>query len=139
MQSFYSLGKDKIKVLLLEGVHKTAVGSVSGQRLCHAGLSRQGAARGGIVRGDCRCAHCWYPLAHPVAHRTVFAAARKLMAVGCFCIGTQSGGPGRRCPDAACRCSMRRFPTPARWPNWCWRKMLMRGIPSAMRCIAAAG
>ncbi len=82
-----SLSKDRIKVLLLEGVHDTAValfeqaGYTNVQRLPKAldGDNLLDAVRGVHILG--------------IRSRTqltpeVFAAADRLMAVGCFCIGT---------------------------------------------------
>ena len=47
----------------------------------------------------------------------VLAEAKRLIAVGCFCIGTNQVDSTR--PNwPASRCSTRPTPTPAAWPNW---------------------
>ena len=82
-----SLSKDKIRILLLEGIHASAV-----DNLARAGYRNVEQLKGALDRDT--------PLekvsqAHMVGIRSrtqldaeVLEAARRLMAIGCFCIGT---------------------------------------------------
>lgn len=82
-----SLEKDKIKFLLLEGVHPSALES-----LRRAGYSNIEYHKGALDTEQLKASICD---AHFVGIRSrtqlteeIFAAAEKLVAVGCFCIGT---------------------------------------------------
>ncbi|MGL5006806.1 MAG: phosphoglycerate dehydrogenase [Plesiomonas sp.] len=82
-----SLEKDKIKFLLLEGVHPRAV-----DLLRSAGYSNIEYHKGALSDAELKIAICD---AHFVGLRSrthlteeIFSAAEKLVAVGCFCIGT---------------------------------------------------
>nr|WP_294863654.1 phosphoglycerate dehydrogenase [uncultured Pseudogulbenkiania sp.] len=82
-----SLAKDKIKILLLEGVHQTAVDSFRQDGYSQIDYHKKALAPEELLE---RIAD-----AHIIGIRSrsqltdeVFAAANKLMAVGCFCIGT---------------------------------------------------
>ncbi len=82
-----SLEKSKIKFLLLEGVHPSAVAT-----LHNAGYSNIEQHQKALAPEDLKAA---IASAHFVGIRSrtqltedVFEAARKLVAVGCFCIGT---------------------------------------------------
>ncbi|CZF78667.1 D-3-phosphoglycerate dehydrogenase [Grimontia indica] len=82
-----SLEKDKIKILLLEGVHPTALEVLQG-----AGYSNIEYHKGSLAGEELEAA---IADAHFVGIRSrtqltekVFAKAQKLVAVGCFCIGT---------------------------------------------------
>ncbi|OOE98344.1 phosphoglycerate dehydrogenase [Salinivibrio sp. IB643] len=85
--SHYSLDKNKIKILLLEGVHPTAVESFK-----QAGYTNIEYHKGSLTGEDLETA---IKDAHFVGLRSrtqlteaVFKQAKKLVAVGCFCIGT---------------------------------------------------
>ncbi len=82
-----SLGKDKIRFLLLEGVHQSAVDS-----LLHAGYKNveyiTTALTDDELKEKIKDAHFVGIRSRTQLTREVFEAANKLIAVGCFCIGT---------------------------------------------------
>lgn len=82
-----SLDKDKIKILLLEGVHPSAV-----QTLARAGyhnvVTHAGALPHEQLLAEIADAHFVGIRSRTQLTEEVFAAAKKLVAVGCFCIGT---------------------------------------------------
>ena len=82
-----SLDKDKIKVLLLEGVHDTAA-----RAFREAGYTdverRGGAVDGAELPALVRDVHFLGIRSRTQLTEEVFAAAEKLVAVGAFCIGT---------------------------------------------------
>jgi D-3-phosphoglycerate dehydrogenase len=83
----HSLSKDKIKVLLLEGVHENAVsefashGYASIERLPHALAEAELIER---IQG----VHLLGIRSATKVSEKVLAAANRLVAIGCFCIGT---------------------------------------------------
>ncbi|MCJ8298024.1 MAG: phosphoglycerate dehydrogenase [Pseudomonadales bacterium] len=82
-----SLDKSKIKILLLEGVHQSAVDSLESNGYSnieyHTGSLTEEELLGCI--GD---VHFIGIRSRTQLNAKVFAAANKLVAVGCFCIGT---------------------------------------------------
>ncbi|XBS69090.1 phosphoglycerate dehydrogenase [Acerihabitans sp. KWT182] len=82
-----SLEKDKIKFLLVEGVHQTAI-----DNLRHAGYTNieyhKGALDTESLKASIRDAHFVGIRSRTHLSEEVLAAAEKLVAVGCFCIGT---------------------------------------------------
>ncbi len=82
-----SLKKDKIKFVLFEGVHQSAVDS-----LLHAGYSNveyiTTAMSGDELKDKVKDAHFVGLRSRTQLTREVFESAKKLIAVGCFCIGT---------------------------------------------------
>ncbi|GAB2480102.1 phosphoglycerate dehydrogenase [Comamonas humi] len=82
-----SLDKSKIKFLLLEGIHPSAL-----QVLRDAGYTNvealTGALEGEELRSKIADAHFVGIRSRTQLTEEVFAAAHKLVAVGCFCIGT---------------------------------------------------
>ena len=86
MQS-YSLDKDKIKVLLLEGVHQTAVEAFQASGYVTLDYHAKALPEAELCAAIAD-AHIVGIRSRTQLTETVFAAARKLMAVGCFCIGT---------------------------------------------------
>ncbi|MGL4269193.1 MAG: NAD(P)-dependent oxidoreductase, partial [Plesiomonas sp.] len=82
-----SLEKDKIKFLLLEGVHPKAV-----DLLRSAGYSNieyhKGALDSAALKEAIRDAHFVGLRSRTQLTAEVIAAAEKLVAIGCFCIGT---------------------------------------------------
>ncbi|WP_192457862.1 phosphoglycerate dehydrogenase [Musicola keenii] len=82
-----SLEKDKIKFLLLEGVHQSAV-----ENLRAAGYTNieyhKGALDPESLKASIRDAHFVGIRSRTHLTEEIFAAAEKLVAVGCFCIGT---------------------------------------------------
>lgn len=87
MPSEFSLPKDRIKILLLEGVHESAV-----ELLASSGYSNitrlTGAVEGEALREAVEGVHVLGIRSRTQLTTEVFEAARRLMAVGCFCIGT---------------------------------------------------
>lgn len=82
-----SLSKDKIRILLLEGISETAV-----DNFARSGYHNVEVVNGSLPRAELLTA---VSNAHIIGIRSrtqldeeVFQAARKLLAVGCFCIGT---------------------------------------------------
>ncbi|MGV3346631.1 phosphoglycerate dehydrogenase [Enterobacteriaceae bacterium LUAb1] len=82
-----SLEKDKIKFLLVEGVHQRAI-----ETLQAAGYTNieyyKGALDAEALKAAIRDAHFIGIRSRSKLTDDVFAAAEKLVAVGCFCIGT---------------------------------------------------
>ena len=82
-----SLDKSKIRILLLEGVHQTAV-----ETLTQAGYSNIEYIKTALTEADLiekiKGAHFVCIRSRTQLNRNVFAAAKKLVAIGCFCIGT---------------------------------------------------
>jgi len=87
MAPAYSLAKEKIKILLLEGVHPSAVECFEQQGYTeivqHAGAMNEDELAECI--GDY---HFVGIRSRTQLSRKVFAQAKRLTAVGCFCIGT---------------------------------------------------
>lgn len=85
--SHYSLDKNKIKILLLEGVHPTAVESFK-----QAGYTNieyhKGSLTGEYLETAIKDAHFVGLRSRTQLTEAVFKQAKKLVAVGCFCIGT---------------------------------------------------
>lgn len=82
-----SLEKDKIKFVLFEGVHQSAVDSLE-----HSGYTNvdyiHTAMTGDELKEKVKDAHFIGLRSRTQLTREVFEAAPKLIAVGCFCIGT---------------------------------------------------
>lgn len=82
-----SLDKSKIKFLLVEGVHQKAI-----DNLRAAGYSNiefhKGALDSEALKSSIRDAHFIGIRSRTQLTEEIFAAAEKLVAVGCFCIGT---------------------------------------------------
>lgn len=87
MSSSTSLDKSKIRILLLEGVHQSAVDNFK-----RAGYSNieyiKTALAGDDLKAKIADAHFVGIRSRTQLTEDVFAAAQKLIAVGCFCIGT---------------------------------------------------
>ncbi|GEO80164.1 phosphoglycerate dehydrogenase [Pararhodospirillum oryzae] len=82
-----SLPKDKIRIVLFENIHDNAV-----QYFHNRGYSNiehlKGALDGDALKEKVRDAHMIGIRSRTQLTRPIFEAAEKLMAVGCFCIGT---------------------------------------------------
>lgn len=82
-----SLPKDKIKFLLLEGVHPSAVETL--QRDGYTNIeTHTGALPAEQLKAAIAGAHFVGIRSRTQLTEDIFAAAKKLVAVGCFCIGT---------------------------------------------------
>jgi D-3-phosphoglycerate dehydrogenase len=82
-----SLQKDKIRILLLEGIHQTAVDNFKAHGYTNV-ESISGALTGDELKEKIRDAHFVGIRSRTQLTEDVFAAANKLIGVGCFCIGT---------------------------------------------------
>ena len=82
-----SLDKDKIKVLLLEGIHDTAVEAFE-EAGYHTIERRTGAVPEAELPGLVRDVHFLGIRSRTQLTAEVLAAAERLVAVGAFCIGT---------------------------------------------------
>ncbi|NDL64171.1 phosphoglycerate dehydrogenase [Acerihabitans arboris] len=82
-----SLEKDKIKFLLVEGVHQSAVDNL--KRAGYTNIEyHKGALDSAALKASIRDAHFVGIRSRTNLTEDVFAAAEKLVSVGCFCIGT---------------------------------------------------
>ncbi|MBS0894987.1 phosphoglycerate dehydrogenase [Tatumella sp. JGM130] len=82
-----SLEKDKIKFLLVEGVHQTALDNLRAAGYTNIEFHK-GALDTESLKDSIRDAHFIGIRSRSQLTEEVFAAAEKLIAVGCFCIGT---------------------------------------------------
>ena len=87
MSNATSLDKSKIKILLLEGVHQSAVDSLNANGYSNIEYHTGSLSEAELLSkvGD---VHFIGIRSRTQLNETVFAAAKKLLAVGCFCIGT---------------------------------------------------
>jgi len=85
--SQFSLDKSKIRFLLLEGVHKNALDVLSTNGYTNIEYLR-GALDEDALIAKIKDAHFIGIRSRTQLTEKVFAAANKLIAVGCFCIGT---------------------------------------------------
>ncbi len=85
--SQFSLDKSKIRFLLLEGVHKNALDVLSNNGYTNIEYLR-GALDEDVLIEKIKDAHFVGIRSRTQLTEKVFAAANKLIAVGCFCIGT---------------------------------------------------
>ncbi|WP_312239673.1 phosphoglycerate dehydrogenase [Pantoea sp.] len=82
-----SLEKDKIKFLLVEGVHQSALDNLRAAGYTNIEFHK-GALDTEALKASIRDAHFIGIRSRTHLTEEVFAAAEKLVAVGCFCIGT---------------------------------------------------
>ena len=82
-----SLGKDKIRILLLEGVHQSAIESLNDAGYHNIEIHPKALSGDELIHAV-RDAHFIGIRSRTQLTREVLAAAQKLVAVGCFCIGT---------------------------------------------------
>lgn len=82
-----SLGKDKIKFLLLEGIHQTALDTLKAAGYTNIEYHK-GALDTEQLKASIRDAHFIGLRSRTLLTKEIFATAEKLIAVGCFCIGT---------------------------------------------------
>ena len=82
-----SLEKDKIKFLLVEGVHQTALDNLRAAGYTNIEFHK-GALDSESLKESIRDAHFIGIRSRTHLTEEIFAAAEKLVAVGCFCIGT---------------------------------------------------
>jgi D-3-phosphoglycerate dehydrogenase len=82
-----SFEKDKIRIVLLEGIHESAVEHMKSQGYTNI-ESLKGALTGDELKEKVRDAHVIGIRSRTQLTEDIFEAAEKLMAVGCFCIGT---------------------------------------------------
>ncbi|KFF65952.1 phosphoglycerate dehydrogenase [Pectobacterium brasiliense] len=82
-----SLEKDKIKFLLVEGVHQSALDNLRAAGYTNIEFHK-GALEPEALKASIRDAHFVGIRSRTHLTEEIFAAAEKLIAVGCFCIGT---------------------------------------------------
>lgn len=82
-----SLDKSKIKILLLEGVHQSAVDTLNAQGYTNIEFHTSALPEAQLLE-SIKDAHFVGIRSRTQLTATVFDAAEKLVAVGCFCIGT---------------------------------------------------
>ncbi len=82
-----SLEKDKIKFLLVEGVHQSALDNLRAAGYTNIEFHK-GALDSAALKEAIRDAHFIGLRSRTKLTADIFAAAEKLVAVGCFCIGT---------------------------------------------------
>lgn len=87
MSQHLSLPKDKIKFLLLEGVHQNAIDTLNAAGYTNIDY-RKTALEGDALKEAIQDAHFIGIRSRTQLTEEVFEAANKLIAVGCFCIGT---------------------------------------------------
>ncbi len=85
--SQFSLDKSKIRFLLLEGVHQNALNVLNSQGYSNIEYLKT-ALEEDVLIEKIRDAHFIGIRSRTQLTEKVFAAAQKLIAVGCFCIGT---------------------------------------------------
>ena len=85
--SQFSLDKSKIRFLLLEGVHQNALNVLNNQGYSNIEYLKT-ALEEDVLIEKIRDAHFVGIRSRTQLTEKVFAAAQKLIAVGCFCIGT---------------------------------------------------
>lgn len=85
--SSLSLPKDKIRILLLEGIHDSAVNWLASQG--YAEVTRlKGALEGNALKEALKGVHMLGIRSRTNISREIIETADRLMAIGCFCIGT---------------------------------------------------
>lgn len=82
-----SLEKDKIKFLLVEGVHPSAIAHLRAAGYTNLDIHK-GALSKEALKEAIRDAHFIGIRSRTQLSAEIFASAKKLIAVGCFCIGT---------------------------------------------------
>lgn len=87
MSHNHSLPKDKIRFLLLEGVHQNAIDTLNAAGYTNIDY-RKTALEGEALKEAIKDAHFIGIRSRTQLTEEVFEAANKLIAVGCFCIGT---------------------------------------------------
>ncbi|UAK22233.1 phosphoglycerate dehydrogenase [Kluyvera sp. CRP] len=83
----FSLNKEKIKILLVEGVHQTAVDTLHAAGYTNIEYYK-GALDSKELKESIRFAHFIGLRSRTHLNEEILAAAEKLVAIGCFCIGT---------------------------------------------------
>lgn len=82
-----SLAKDKIKILLLEGVHQSSIETLKAQGYSNIEFLKTSLPESELIE-KIKDVHFIGIRSRTQLTETVFAHANKLVAVGCFCIGT---------------------------------------------------
>lgn len=107
-----SLDKSKIRFLLLEGVHQNAVDTLKA-----AGYTNIEYLTGSLPEAELKekiaDAHFIGIRSRTQLTEEIFDCAKKLVAVGCFCIGTNQS-TSKLPASAVSPCSTRPTPTPVR-------------------------
>lgn len=140
MQARLSLDKSKLKFLLLEGIHPSAVEALNRDGY-HQLETHAQALAGDELIAAIRDAHFVGLRSRSQLTEAVLSQAPKLTAIGCFCIGTNQ--VDLQAPrGVAFRYSTRRSRIRAALPNWCSARSscCCAASPKKTRsCIVAAG
>lgn len=86
-QHHFSLDKSKIRILLLEGVHQTAVDALKADGYSNIEFHKKSLPEDALIE-SIREAHFVGIRSRTHLTDAVLAEAKKLVAIGCFCIGT---------------------------------------------------
>jgi D-3-phosphoglycerate dehydrogenase len=108
-----SFPKQDIKVLLLEGVAQTAVENFRAAGYTNIEFHEKSLPEPALIKAISD-AHFVGIRSRTQLTAEVIAEARRLTAIGAFCIGTNQ----INLDAAQARCSTRRTRTPARSPSW---------------------
>ena len=127
-----SLEKDKIKFLLVEGVHQKAIDNLRAAGYTNIEFHK-GALDTEELKASIRDAHFIGLRSRTHLTEEIFAAAEKLVAVGLLLYRHQSGRSGCGGQSAVSRYLTPRSRTPVRWLSWCIGELLLllRGVPEA--------
>ncbi|MFT9061224.1 MAG: phosphoglycerate dehydrogenase, partial [Acetobacter orientalis] len=87
MSTYLSLPKDKIRILLLEGVHDSAVALLKASGYENV-VRHKGALEGDALEKALEGVHIVGIRSRTQLTKEVIEKADRLMAIGCFCIGT---------------------------------------------------
>ncbi|MFT9216471.1 MAG: phosphoglycerate dehydrogenase, partial [Acetobacter malorum] len=87
MSTQLSLPKDKIRILLLEGVHDSAVALLKASGYENV-VRHKGALEGDALKKALEGVHVVGIRSRTQLTKEVIEGADRLIAIGCFCIGT---------------------------------------------------
>jgi D-3-phosphoglycerate dehydrogenase len=112
----YSLPKEKIKILLLEGISETAVGVL--RAAGYTAIDRRAKALDGpALREALQGVRLLGIRSRTQISAEVIDGIRSLVAIGCFSVGTNAGRSGRLPHDGHPGASTRRSRIPVRSPS----------------------
>ena len=112
-----SFPKEKISILLLEGIHDNAVADLADHGYTNVTRLPKALDEQDLIERMAGV-HMLGIRSRSQLTEKVLREADKLMAVGCFCIGTNQVDLAVRAPARRFPYSTRRTATPAASPNW---------------------
>jgi len=113
------LEKSNIKFLLLEGIHQTAVDHLKAAGYSHIEYHK-GVLDKGSLKEAVRDAHFIGIRSRTDLCKEIFASAKKLISVGCFCIGINHVDLNAAAKKKASPFLMRLFQILVQWQKWHW-------------------